>query len=124
MSAIVLLDSRSPRNRPTREGFLMECSKCGKALDAKEGGAWRAAISGSVLGDEISDIYYFCESCGVYTMLVCYETFLGEDEISIRGPISKEEGDEQVELIRQCSTPWDKSCRCAAHVAYFRGTLD
>ncbi len=102
----------------------MECSKCGKVLETGEGGAWVAAISGSVLGDEVSDCYYYCESCGVYTVQVCYEPFLDDDEVSIRGPISQEEGDEQVELIRQCSTPWDKKCRCPAHVAYFRGTLD
>ncbi len=102
----------------------MECSKCGKTLDTRDGGDFVAAISGSIMGDEVSDCYYLCQSCGFYTVLVCYEPFLDEEQVSIRGPIDKTEGDEQVALIRQCPTPWDKKCRCPAHKTYFRGTLD
>jgi hypothetical protein len=27
-------------------------------------------------------------------------------------------------LIRQCSQPWNKKCRCKAHQSYFEGWLD
>jgi hypothetical protein len=29
-----------------------------------------------------------------------------------------------VELIKQCSEPWNKKCRCKAHQSYFQGSLD
>jgi len=38
--------------------------------------------------------------------------------------VPKPEGDAMVELIRQCSQPWNKKCRCKAHLAYFQGWLD
>ena len=40
------------------------------------------------------------------------------------GPLTKAEGDARVEIIRACSEPWDKKCRCEAHKTYFEGWLD
>ncbi len=102
---------------------MVQCSKCGKDLE-KDEGARVTSISGSVMGDENTDTYYFCKSCGVYTIEVYHDRFLGEGEISIRGPLSKEDGDAKVRLIGECPEPWDKKCRCPAHRTYFEGWLD
>lgn len=76
------------------------------------------------MGDECVETYYFCQSCGVYTVEVYWDMFSGEETASVSGPVSKEEGDAKVKLIRQCSRPWDKKCRCPAHLTYFEGSLD
>jgi hypothetical protein len=102
----------------------MQCAKCGKDLDGRDRNGRAASISGSIMGDEYTDSYYFCEGCGVYTVEIYRDSFLGEGEVTRRGPLSKEEGDEKVRLIGECSEPWDKKCRCSAHLAYFQGWLD
>ena len=102
----------------------MRCAKCGKDLSEKNGGGRVASISGSIMGDETTDSYYFCEDCGVYTVEVYHDRFLGEDNVFTRGPYSREEGDEKVRLIRECPDPWNKKCRCKAHLSYFQGWLD
>jgi hypothetical protein len=76
------------------------------------------------MGDEQTESYYLCPSCGVYTVEVCDDRFCGEETISFRGPLAREEGERQVALIRQCPEPWDKKCRCPAHREYFAGWLD
>ncbi len=73
------------------------------------------------MGDEYVESYYFCSSCGVYTVEIYHDRFLGENESFTRGPVSKSAGDAKVALIRQCSEPWDKKCRCNAHKTYFEG---
>jgi len=83
-----------------------------------------ASISGSIMGDEYTDSYYFCSKCQVYTLQEHHDRFLGDDDTRVRGPISRDEGDHLVKLIRQCPRPWDKKCRCPAHLEYFRGQLD
>ena len=83
-----------------------------------------ASISGSIMGDEYIESYYFCSQCEVYTLEIFHDRFLGDDDVFVRGPIPKQEGDAKVELIRQCPEPWDKKCRCKAHVSYFDGELD
>lgn len=98
------------------------CLQCGARCEAQQ--VRVASISGSVLGDESTDVYFLCDQCGYYTIEVCYEPFCGEEEVSFRGPIERSKGDAAVALIRQCDRPWDKKCRCEAHIAYFRGTLD
>src|SRR5512137_76845 len=100
---------------------MIRCSQCGRQFDKEE---LLASISGSVMGDEYTDSYYFCSQCEVYTVEIYHDRFLGEDDVSIRGPVSKSEGDAKVELIRQCPEPWDKKCRCEAHRSYFQGWLD
>ena len=99
----------------------MQCIQCKKAfLDAD----WVASISGSIMGDEHTDTYFLCPVCGVYTIASCWDNFTGVETMNSTGPVSREEGDRRVALIRQCSTPWNKKCRCKAHCTYFRGTLD
>ncbi len=99
----------------------MQCMQCnGAFLDAD----WVASISGSITGDEHTDTFFLCPACRVYTVASYRDDFTGMETMSPAGPVSGEAGDRRVALIRQCSTPWDKKCRCEAHCAYFRGTLD
>ena len=99
----------------------MECIQCKRPFSPEKP---IASISGSIMGDEHTDAYFLCPVCGVYTVVSWWDNFTGDETMSLSGPLSKQEGDERVELIRQCSEPWDKKCRCEAHLAYFNGTLD
>ena len=103
---------------------MIRCSKCGRELDRKVMDRSVASISGSIMGDEYTESFFFCSQCEVYTLEIYHDRFLGDDDVFVRGPISKAEGDAKVELIRQCSEPWDKKCRCQAHIKYFEGQLD
>lgn len=103
---------------------MVQCIKCGKNLEDEDGGGQVASISGSIMGDEYTDSYFFCKDCNVYTVEVYRDRFLDAGEVSTRGPVSREEGDEKVRLIRGCPDPWDKKCRCESHVNYFQGWLD
>jgi hypothetical protein len=98
----------------------MTCSNCHSELPRES----VAAISGSVSGDEICDAFYLCPACDSYTIVTWWDNFTGEESTGTRGPVTREEGDRSVALIKQCATPWDKTCRCGAHVTYFCGTLD
>ena len=104
--------------------MTVQCKQCGRELAGQGAKSSVASISGSIVGDEDIESYFFCQACGVYTVEVYHDRFLGEDEISLRGPIPKAAGDSQVELIRQCSEPWNKKCRCQAHKSYFGEWLD
>ena len=101
---------------------MIRCSQCGEELGRKGMTGRVASMSGSIMGDECTESYYFCDRCGVYTVEIYWDMFSGGESVSINGPIPKAEGDAAVELIRQCSTPWDKKCRCSAHVSYFKGS--
>jgi hypothetical protein len=103
---------------------MVHCLQCGNDLDPDGKGEVIASISGSIMGDEYTESFFFCPSCTVYTVEVRHEPFLNEDSVSFRGPVSKDEGDAAVALIRRCTEPWDKKCRCEAHCAYFQGQLD
>ncbi len=103
---------------------MVECAGCGKAIGDGGGEQRAASISGGVMGDEYTDSYFLCGGCGAYTVEVHRDRFLGEEESSTRGPLSRAEGDARVELIGRCPRPWDKRCRCGAHRAYFGGWLD
>lgn len=103
---------------------MIPCSQCGETLGGKAEGHRVASFSGSIMGDEQIDSYYFCGRCGVYTVETYFDRFLGEEEVSVQGPVSKAEGDEKVSLIQECPRPWDKKCRCKAHCSYFGGWLD
>lgn len=100
---------------------MIKCPQCRKILEQDAG---VASISGSIMGDEYTESYFFCAKCGVYTVEVYHDRFVGEDDVSVRGPVAKSEGDAKVQLIKRCSKPWDKKCRCEAHRAYFGGWLD
>jgi hypothetical protein len=103
---------------------MIRCTKCGKDLGGGDRSGQLANISGSIMGDECTESYFFCQNCSVYTVEVFWDVFTGEEEVHIRGPLSKENGDEKIRLIGECSTPWDKKCRCPAHRAYFGDSLD
>lgn len=76
------------------------------------------------MGDEYTDSYFLCPSCGVYTVASWRDNFTGVETMNVSGPLAKQEGDGRIEVIRKCSRPWDKKCRCEAHCAYFNNTLD
>ncbi len=99
----------------------MQCVKCNRSFSQQE---LIASISGSIMGDEYTDSYYLCPSCLAYTVASWRDNFTGVESMDLSGPRSKQEGDERVALIRACTRPWDKKCRCAAHLAYFNNTLD
>jgi hypothetical protein len=103
---------------------MIRCAQCGREF-AGEGAEGRvASISGGIMGDEYIESYFFCAKCGVYTVEVYHDRFLGEESVSVQGPVPKAEGDAKVKLIRQCSEPWNKKCRCPAHRSYFGDSLD
>jgi hypothetical protein len=99
----------------------LRCLGCGAPLDPR---ASAASISGSILGDEVTDSFHACAACGAYTVEVYRDRFAGEGESALRGPLSREEGEERVRVVRGCAEPWDKRCRCPAHRAYFGDALD
>jgi len=103
---------------------MTRCSQCGRELGQQTESRHVVSISGSIMGDEYIESYYFCSQCEVYTVEIYHDRFLGEDEVFIKGPMPKLEGDAKVELIRQCSEPWNKKCRCEAHRSYFEECLD
>ena len=108
-----------PDGSPSSEE--MRCKQCMRAFGAEDR---VASISGSIMGDEHTDSYFVCPACGVYTVVNWWDNFTGLETVTSSGPLSKDDGDAQVALIERCATPWNKKCRCEAHVAYFRGTLD
>lgn len=99
---------------------MIRCSQCGRDYDQKA----VASIAGSIMGDEYIESYFLCPWCDFYTVEVVRDRFLGEAEVSMRGPIPRTEGDAIVERIRQCSEPRNKRCRCSVHQEYFGAALD
>jgi hypothetical protein len=99
----------------------MNCIQCNREFLKEE---HIAAISGGIMGDEYTDSYYLCPVCRVYTKASWRDDFTGSETMNLSGPISEQEGNERVALIKKCSDPWDKKCRCAAHREYFNDALD
>jgi len=83
-----------------------------------------ASISGRIMGDECTDSYYWCEACEVFTVRFLREVFAGPEMTHDSEPISREEGDRRLALIRRCLEPYDERCHCEAHRAYFGKWLD
>ena len=103
---------------------MIKCLQCNRELGTQGKDELVASISGGIMGDEYIETYFYCNICGVYTVEVCHDRFAGEEDISFQGPLSQTEGEARISLIRQCSRPWDKKCRCHAHKAYFGDWLD
>jgi hypothetical protein len=103
---------------------MIKCSKCRKSIGEGEEKGPTASISGSVMGDEHTESWYYCPDCQVYTLEDYRDRFTNEDTVNVHKPIDKAKGDEWVAIIRRCPKPWDKRCRCAAHREYFGGWLD
>jgi len=95
----------------------MQCASCKTAIAGKA----EAAIAISVMGDEYIYSYWYCRTCDVYTVESYHDRFLGEDEISVLGPYSRDVGDRCVELVRGCPRPYDKNCDCPSHRALYYG---
>ena len=83
-----------------------------------------ASISGSVMGDEYTDVYFFCPVCDQYTVAQWRDNFTGTETLNVAGPVPKQTAEKQIELIAQCVQPWKKKCRCEAHRKYFNNLLD
>jgi hypothetical protein len=103
---------------------MANCLQCGKSLEEEKKHGIIASISGSIMGDEMTETFFFCAACQVYSLEICHDRFCGETSVRMSGPLTKAEGDARVEIIRACSEPWDKKCRCEAHKTYFEGWLD
>ncbi len=101
-------------------GSDIRCSRCRREFDKEE---QVACISAEIMGDECTDCYYWCGACGVYTIRLYRDVFVGEETAHDSEPIPKEEGDRRIGLIRSCPDPGDGRCRCAAHRAYFDGWI-
>ena len=99
---------------------MIKCAKCGREFDRRGGDHPAAAMAGEVMGDEYIESFFFCAACGVYTQEIYHDRFLGDDSVTVSGPIDKARGDELVELIRRCPDPMNKKCECDAHRQYFR----
>jgi len=102
----------------------IRCARCDREIDPPEGGRGVPSISGGIMGDEYIESYRLCPRCGVWTVEVVRDRFLGEEEVAVRGPLTAEEAEARIALIRRCPDPGDKRCRCAAHRAYFGDWLD
>jgi hypothetical protein len=103
------------------EASRLKCGACGRAFALPE---QVACISGTIMGDECTDCYYWCEACGVYTMRLYRDVFTGPEVSHDSSPLSREEGNRRIALIRSCPEPYDGRCRCPAHVEYFGEWLD
>ncbi len=96
------------------------CTLCHKDLEGQP----EASICGGIMGDDYSESWYLCASCGVYTKEIYHDRFCDEPSVWTSGPVAKADGDAQVALIRRCPSTWDKHCRCPSHMTYFDGRLD
>ena len=47
---------------------MIQCLKCKNDLDQQKKNTPVASICVSVMGDEYTESYYFCEDCQVYTV--------------------------------------------------------
>lgn len=103
---------------------MIDCASCGRPLGEGEERTPTAVISGSIMGDEYTESWYFCPDCQLYTLEDHRDRFVGEESVQVRKPIDRATGDAKVDLIRKCPKPWSKRCRCPAHLEYFGGWLD
>jgi hypothetical protein len=86
----------------------MQCKKCDRAFLDDE---WIASISGSIMGDEVTDSYYLCPVCGVYTVVHWWDNFTGDQAVpSILGQEVPLQG--ALRIFQQCTGLIDVVC-CA-----------
>ena len=103
---------------------MITCRQCAAVLDESFEPGSIPFICGGIMGDEYIESWYLCRECDAYTVEIYHDRFLGEDDISLRGPVGRSEGDAKIAIIRRCPDPSDKKCRCEAHRAYFGRWLD
>lgn len=99
----------------------LRCSRCGSDLGPDGPGQRIASISGSILGDECTETWYHCSGCNAYTVEIYWDVFLGEDSVSIRGPIAREDGNGQIALIHSAPPPGSRPV-AAPHIARISAT--
>lgn len=99
----------------------MDCLKCKRTFEKED---LLASMSGSIMGDEYTDVYFLCPVCRVFTVAHWRDNFTGTETMEVSGPVEENAGMKRVRLIRQCPEPWDKKCRCEAHIEYFGNSLD
>jgi len=92
----------------------LKCSQCARPRERT------AYICFEPMGDEFIESWFFCADCGVYTVELYQDRFLGPSDASVRGPIPRAEGDAAVERIRRCPSPSSKRCDCATHREHYR----
>ena len=97
------------------------CSRCGRTFSEAD---FVACIAARIMGDACTDCYYWCAACGVYTVRLYRDVFVGEETAHGSEPISREEGERRLGLIRSCENPGDDRCHCKAHLEYFGGWVD
>jgi len=68
---------------------MIECGRCGKPRGEGEERSPTASISGSIMGDEYTESWYYCPGCQMYTLEDYRDRFSGEDKVSVRDPIDK-----------------------------------
>lgn len=95
------------------------CSKCRRELQDPEP---LARISRLMMGDEYTEYYYRCATCGFYTIVSYHDAFqsVDEEERRVLPPLPPDVGEAHVKLIRTCPNPHDKFCDCEAHQALSR----
>ena len=52
------------------ERDLIRCSQCGRGFNRQAGDRCIASVSGSIMGDEYTEAYYFCCQCQGYTVKI------------------------------------------------------
>ena len=105
---------QQPENSPP-----VPCAGCAGASGKPVAGIY-------CLGTEIECRYafYLCAACGVYTVQGRVfarpqaEGWEGEPRTWVLGPLSKADGDRDIELIASCPSPDDEFCTCEAHEAF------
>jgi hypothetical protein len=98
-----------------------KCAVCASQLTVNR---QVAVISGCVMGDECTDVYYLCSSCGEHTLMLYRDVFCGPETEHAPIHLTKEDSESRIALVRQCETPGDAHCHCEAHKIYFGGWLD
>jgi len=68
---------------------MIQCIQCKRPFLADDR---IASMSGSIMGDECTDVYYLCPSCQVYTVASWRDNFTGVESMHLSGPVGKGKG--------------------------------
>jgi hypothetical protein len=68
---------------------VMQCKQCDRPFDNDER---IASISGSIMGDEVTNAYFLCPVCGMYTVVQWWHDFTGVETMSLTGPCQSRKG--------------------------------
>jgi hypothetical protein len=87
------------------EMVRIACKGCGKPLGRKAIAAYDGGES--PMGDDWSNTCYLCPGCGQYTVEFWSERYMADDHVEVKGPLSREEGEEIVRQINERPAPDD-----------------